>query len=250
MACGIHNNTLVYHFPIDSKSALLKTFWSRPKRANATGFGVKVAESIKTMLQNHVCVHHDVEHKTTSGCDAGVARYKHTHNIVHMYIKHTLVGVFIIICLVGGRRIYSQLSAGGCAAARASERAPRGEDQTGVGGWVQEAKLVVPRCTGEARVITTLSQHTALYWRPIDFISSGRFQTTTFAPDYPAAAWPCRKDAHRQNQIAIHGRVLIALARNALANVTFCAFWWNCACWWAGTLELWIWWLLIVSHPA
>jgi hypothetical protein len=49
---------------------------------------------------------------------------------------------------------------------------------------VQAAKLVVPRCTGEARVITTLC-HTAGALLATDRFY---FVWTTFASDYPAAA--------------------------------------------------------------
>lgn len=76
----------------------------------------------------------DVEHKRLQVVVTPAMVATNTHNIayIHVYKTHR-GGVFIIIWLWRGT---NELSAGGCAAAGAGERARSGEDQTGVGEWV------------------------------------------------------------------------------------------------------------------
>lgn len=181
------------------------------------------SSSIKTMLQNHVWCW---AQETTSGCDAGDGRYKHTHNIVHIYKTHRGGGVFIIIWL--WRVVQMKLSAGGCAAAGAA--VARTRDQTGVGEWVgglvwvQAAKLVVPRCSERQGSLPLSATRRPLYWRPIDFISSGRLSHEWDYPPQqhsgPAAGTRTDKNAR---QCIVFLRAW-CWSPNAHANVTFCDF--------------------------
>lgn len=158
----------------------------------------------------------------------------HTHNIVHVYIKHT-AGVFIIISLwyKCSRRGSLSLSAGGCAAARASTRQGwSGERASGWSGWVGVSAggeiggaKVQRRGKGHYHSLC----HTALYWRPIDFISSGRLSHQTI----------------RQQQALSQGRAQLFIwhyiddaaccvwcwSPNTPSQMSPFVLWWNCAYW-------------------